>query len=90
MLLCMERLPGFRDFYPEPLPHPDVWSADVRQHIFDAWRTTARRHSFREYDGPPLEPLELPESLEAPESAVLLAAALPLPPLGEPLRLSVR
>jgi len=55
----MERLPGFRDFYPEPLPHPDVWSADARQHIFDQWRATARRYGFREYDGPPLEPLEL-------------------------------
>ena len=55
----MERLPGFRDFYPEPLPHQDVWSADARQHIFDKWRATARRYGFREYDGPPLEPLEL-------------------------------
>jgi histidyl-tRNA synthetase len=55
----MERLPGFRDFYPEPLPHPDVWSADARQYIFDQWRTVARRYGFREYDGPPLEPLEL-------------------------------
>jgi histidyl-tRNA synthetase len=55
----MERLPGFRDFYPEPLPHTDVWSADARQFIFDKWRTTARRYGFREYDGPPLEPLEL-------------------------------
>jgi histidyl-tRNA synthetase len=55
----MERLPGFRDFYPEPLPHTDVWSADARQHIFDQWRTVARRYGFREYDGPPLEPLEL-------------------------------
>ena len=55
----MERLPGFRDFYPEPLPHTDVWSADARQYIFDKWRTTARRYGFREYDGPPLEPLEL-------------------------------
>jgi histidyl-tRNA synthetase len=55
----MERLPGFRDFYPEPLPHTDVWSADARQHIFDRWRTIARRYGFREYDGPPLEPLEL-------------------------------
>ena len=55
----MERLPGFRDFYPEPLPHPDVWSADARQFIFDKWRTTAKRYGFREYDGPPLEPLEL-------------------------------
>src|SRR5436309_2575328 len=55
----MERLPGFRDFYPEPLPHPDVWSADARQFIFEKWRTLARRYGFREYDGPPLEPLEL-------------------------------
>src|SRR6266536_5473616 len=55
----MERLPGFRDFYPEPLPHQDVWSADVRNYIFDTWRSVARRDGFREYDGPPLEPLEL-------------------------------
>jgi histidyl-tRNA synthetase len=55
----MERLPGFRDFFPEPLPHPDVWSADARQYIFDKWRSAARRHGFREYDGPPLEPLDL-------------------------------
>ena len=55
----MERLPGFRDFYPEPLPHKDVWSADARQFIFEKWRAIARRYGFREYDGPPLEPLEL-------------------------------
>lgn len=55
----MERLPGFRDFYPEPVPHRDVWSADARQHIFETWRNVARRYGFREYDGPPLEPLEL-------------------------------
>src|SRR2546423_1992226 len=55
----MERLPGFRDFYPEPLPQADLWSADARQYIFDKWRTTARRYGFREYDGPPLEALEL-------------------------------
>jgi histidyl-tRNA synthetase len=55
----MERLPGFRDFYPEPLPHTDVWSAAARQYIFDQWREMSRRYNFREYDGPPLEPLEL-------------------------------
>ncbi len=55
----MERLPGFRDFYPEPLPHSDVWSAEARRHIFDTWSETARRYGFSEYDGPPLEPLEL-------------------------------
>ncbi|MDB6029111.1 MAG: histidyl-tRNA synthetase [Verrucomicrobiales bacterium] len=55
----MERLPGFRDFYPEPLPSADAWSCDARQYIFDKWRTIAKRYAFREYDGPPLEPLEL-------------------------------
>jgi histidyl-tRNA synthetase len=55
----MERLPGFRDFYPEPLPHSDVWSTDARQHLFEAWREAARRYGFREYDGPPLEGTEL-------------------------------
>src|SRR6266480_5081115 len=55
----MERLPGFRDFYPEPLPQPDLWSADARQYIFSKWREMAQRYGFREYDGPPLEPLEL-------------------------------
>jgi histidyl-tRNA synthetase len=55
----MERLPGFRDFYPEPLPNQDVWSADARNYIFERWRAVARRYGFREYDGPPLEPLEL-------------------------------
>src|SRR5687768_190782 len=55
----MERLPGFRDFYPEPLPQQDEWSADLRNYIFGQWREIARRYGFREYDGPPLEPLEL-------------------------------
>ena len=55
----MERLPGFRDFYPEPLPHTDVWSADARNYIFSKWRQMAMRYGFREYDGPPLESLEL-------------------------------
>lgn len=55
----MERLPGFRDFFPEPLPAPDASSADLRNFIFSKWRETARKYGFREYDGPPLEPLEL-------------------------------
>lgn len=55
----MDRLPGFRDFYPEPLPHTDVWSADARQYIFGKWREVALRYGFREYDGPPLESLQL-------------------------------
>jgi histidyl-tRNA synthetase len=36
-----------------------VWSCDARQYIFEKWRMTARRYGFREYDGPPLEPLDL-------------------------------
>ena len=56
----MDRLPGFRDFYPEPLPSREAgWSADARQYIFDKWRAMARCYGFREYDGPPLESLEL-------------------------------
>jgi histidyl-tRNA synthetase len=47
----MNPLPGFRDFLPEAFA--------VRRHIFEAWRATAQRYGFREYDGPPLEPLEL-------------------------------
>lgn len=44
-------LPGFRDFYPEELAR--------RAHIFRAWRAVAQRYAFTEYDGPPLEPLDL-------------------------------
>src|SRR5690242_13622432 len=44
-------LPGFRDFYPAELAE--------RSHIFATWREVARRFGFVEYDGPPLEPLEL-------------------------------
>ena len=47
----MNALPGFRDFYPETLA--------LRRSIFGKWRDVARRYGFREYDGPPLEPLEL-------------------------------
>lgn len=44
-------LPGFRDFYPEQLAE--------RAHVTKAWRDVTRRYGFVEYDGPPLEPLEL-------------------------------
>jgi histidyl-tRNA synthetase len=44
-------LPGFRDFYPNELAE--------RNHLFGIWRDVARRFGFAEYDGPPLEPLEL-------------------------------
>jgi histidyl-tRNA synthetase len=45
------RLPGFRDFAPEELA--------LRNHLFDAWRRVSRRYGFVEFDGPPLEELEL-------------------------------
>ncbi|CAN5838203.1 histidine--tRNA ligase [soil metagenome] len=44
-------LPGFRDFYPQELAE--------RAYIMDVWRSVARRYAFVEYDGPPLEPLDL-------------------------------
>ena len=44
-------LPGFRDFYPADLA--------LRSHIFRTWRMVAARYGFEEYDGPPLEPLDL-------------------------------
>jgi histidyl-tRNA synthetase len=44
-------LPGFRDFYPEDFA--------LRRHILDTWRRVALRYGFEEYDGPPLESLEL-------------------------------
>ena len=44
-------LPGFRDFFPEEFA--------LRRHIFSAWRRVGARYGFTEYDGPPLEPLEL-------------------------------
>lgn len=55
----MDRLPGFRDFYPEPLPKGEVWSAAVREYIFERWHRVARRYAFGLYDGPPLESLDL-------------------------------
>ncbi|HXE58562.1 MAG TPA: histidine--tRNA ligase [Gemmatimonadales bacterium] len=44
-------LPGFRDFYPEDFA--------FRSYVFETWRAVATRYGFEEYDGPPLEPLEL-------------------------------
>jgi histidyl-tRNA synthetase len=46
-----QALPGFRDFYPDDLA--------LRTHIFTTWRRVAARYGFEEYDGPPLEPLDL-------------------------------
>ncbi|MEZ5405819.1 MAG: histidine--tRNA ligase [Verrucomicrobiia bacterium] len=47
----MQALPGFRDFYPEEFAK--------RHFIFSKWREVAQRYGFWEYDGPPLESLEL-------------------------------
>lgn len=44
-------LPGFRDFFPDDYA--------LRHHITSVWRNVARRYGCVEYDGPPLEPLEL-------------------------------
>ena len=44
-------LPGFRDFYPD--------DCAFRNAIFAKWRDVAHRYGFVEYDGPPLEPLDL-------------------------------
>ncbi|MCE0521556.1 MAG: histidine--tRNA ligase [Methylacidiphilales bacterium] len=44
-------LPGFRDFYPD--------DCAFRNAIFAKWREIAHRYGFVEYDGPPLEPLDL-------------------------------
>jgi len=47
----LQRLPGFRDFYPEDR----TWL----NYIFDSWRTTAANFGFAEYDGPTLESMDL-------------------------------
>jgi histidyl-tRNA synthetase len=47
----MQRLPGFRDFYPE--------ECAFRNYVFEQWRRVARSFGFQEYDGPTLEPTEL-------------------------------
>jgi len=44
-------LPGFRDFYPAEFAQ--------RAYILRVWREVARRYAFVEYDGPPLEALDL-------------------------------
>ncbi|MBA3318972.1 MAG: histidine--tRNA ligase [Gemmatimonadales bacterium] len=46
-----QALPGFRDFYPADMA--------LRDRIVRTWRRVAARYGFEEYDGPPLEPLEL-------------------------------
>ncbi|MDX2193048.1 MAG: histidine--tRNA ligase [Gemmatimonadales bacterium] len=47
----VQALPGFRDFYPDDFA--------LRAHLFRAFRAVAARYGFEEWDGPPLEPLDL-------------------------------
>jgi len=47
----LSSLPGFRDFFPSDMR--------IRSHILRGWRRVAERYGFEEYDGPPLESLEL-------------------------------
>ncbi len=47
----LDKLPGFRDFYPD--------SCAVRNYLFESWRNVAARYRFAEYEGPILEPTDL-------------------------------
>ena len=47
----LQNLKGFRDFFPQEMAE--------REYVFAAWRRVATRFGFVEYDGPPLELLEL-------------------------------
>ena len=49
--MTVQALTGFRDFYPDDCAR--------RAYIFSVWRSVAARYGFEEYDGPPLESLEL-------------------------------
>jgi histidyl-tRNA synthetase len=50
-VMFMQPLPGFRDFRPD--------DCAARNYIFARWREVARRYAFVEWDGPPLEAVEL-------------------------------
>jgi histidyl-tRNA synthetase len=50
-VMFMQALPGFRDFLPD--------DCAARNYIFARWREVARRYTFAEWDGPPLEATEL-------------------------------
>ena len=49
----MDKLPGFRDFYPADCAR--------RNYVLDTWRGVARRYGFVEFDGPVVESMELYE-----------------------------
>jgi histidyl-tRNA synthetase len=50
-MICMQALPGFRDFLPD--------QCAARNYIFARWREVARRYGFVEWEGPVLESTEL-------------------------------
>lgn len=58
-MATFKTLPGFREFYPEDYAQ--------RRHIFQIWKSVARRFAFKEYDGPVLESLELFTAKSGPE-----------------------
>lgn len=47
----LDKLPGFRDFFPE--------ACAVRNYVFATWRRVAARYGFVEYEGPILESTDL-------------------------------
>mgnify|MGYP003321923497 FL=1 len=47
----IQKLPGFRDFFPE--------DCAIRNYIFSKWREVSSIYGFHEYDGPILEPAKL-------------------------------
>jgi histidyl-tRNA synthetase len=49
----MEKLAGFRDFYPADCAR--------RNYVLETWREVAHRYGFIEWDGPVVEPMELYE-----------------------------
>ena len=49
--MAQRALPGFRDFYPEQLAE--------RAYLMSVWRQVMQRYAFVEFDGPPLESLEI-------------------------------
>lgn len=49
--MSFKALPGFREFYPDEFA--------FRAYLFEAFRAAAQSYGFEEYDGPPLEPLDL-------------------------------
>ena len=83
--LPMQALPGFRDFLPDDCAR--------RNYIFARWREVARRYGFVEWEGPPLEAIELYKKKSGaeivdPPAPVHVAVATYVPAMvGEKLRL---